>query len=112
MLTGVLRYRSRTDRGYVVAGSSADEVLANLLRARSLRPHRFIRDCEIGPFIVDHVCVEQAVVVDLSRTRAEADARCRFLESLGYRVLCVAKRDLFQRPDTVLAHIRQLLHSA
>jgi very-short-patch-repair endonuclease len=109
MFTGVLRYRSRSDRGYVAATNSADEVLAHLLQARSLRPHRFVRDCEIGPFIVDHVCVEQALVIDLSRNRAEAEARTRFLESLGYRVLSVSRRDLFHRPDTVLATIRRLL---
>ena len=112
MFTGVLRYRSRSDRGYVASTSSADEVLTHLLRARSLRPHRFIRECEIGPFVVDHVCVEQALVIDLSRTRAEADARIRFLESLGYRVLSISRRDLFQRPDTVLAQIRRVLQTA
>ena len=111
MFTGVLRYRSRSDRGYVAAGSSADEVLTYLLRARSLRPHRFLRECEIGPFIVDHVCVEQALVIDLSRSRTEADARTRFLESLGYRVFSVSRRDLFHGPDLVLANIRRLLQA-
>jgi len=111
MFTGVLRYRSRSDRGYVAAGSSADEVLTHLLRARSLRPHRFLRECEIGPFIVDHVCVEQALVIDLSRSRTEADARTRFLESLGYRVFSVSRRDLFHCPDLVLANIRRLLQA-
>lgn len=108
MFTGVLRYRSREGRGYV-PGQSADEALANLLRARSLRGHRFVRECEIGPFIVDHVCPERALVIDLSRSRTESEARARFLEALGYRVLTVTRHDLFHRPDRVLARIRRLL---
>lgn len=92
MFTGVLRYRSKDNRGYVAGNRDADEALARLLQARSLRPHQFTRDCEIGPFIVDHVCVEQALVIDLSRSRSEAEARCRFLEALGYRVLSVSRR--------------------
>ncbi len=95
----------------MAAGHCADDVLTHLLRARSLRPHRFVRGCEIGPFIVDHVCPERALVIDLSRSRTEAQARSKFLESLGYRVLNVARRDLFHRPDIVLGRIRQMLQA-
>lgn len=108
MFTGVLRYRSREGRGFV-PGQSADEVLTQLLKARSLRGHRFVRECEIGPFIVDHVCAERALVIDLSRSRTEAEARSRFLASLGYRVLAVTRYDLFNRPERILTKIRRLL---
>ncbi|HEY5806604.1 MAG TPA: DUF559 domain-containing protein [Povalibacter sp.] len=109
MFTGVLRYRTRDHRGIGGNPQNPDEVLGRLLCAKSLQPHRFVRDCEIGPFIVDHVCPEQALVIDLSRTRTEADARRRFLESLGYRVLNVSRRDLFHCPEDVLARVRRLL---
>jgi very-short-patch-repair endonuclease len=111
MFTGILKYRSRGHRGYLPAGHSADEVLTQLLRARSLREYRFVRECEIGPFIVDHVCREQALVIDLSRSKIESESRARFLGSLGYRVLSVSRRDLFHRPDRVLTKIRRLLQS-
>jgi len=112
MFTGVLKYRTRNERGYAPAGQSADDVLTQLLRARSLRGYRFVRECEIGPFIVDHVCPEHALVIDLSRSRAEVEARSKFLGSLGYRVLNVSRHDLLQRPDRVLVRIRRLLQAA
>ena len=34
-----------------------------------------------------------------------------FLESLGYRVFSVSRRDLFHCPDLVLANIRRLLQA-
>ena len=112
MLTGVLRNRPKT----VVlvrerAAYSSQDALTQLLAARSLRGHRFVSDCEIGPFIVDHVCPEQALIIDLTRPRAEADARSKFLESLGYRVVTISRRDLFHRPEAVLLRIRLLLQS-
>lgn len=111
MFTGVLRYRSRDHRTIGANPQNPDEVLARLLGARSLHPHRFVRDCEIGPFVVDHVCREQALVIDLSRTHREAETRRKFLESLGYRVLNVSRRDLYQSPDGVLGRVRRLLQA-
>ncbi len=112
MLTGVLRSRPKTtvltrER----AAHSGDDALTQLLRSRSLRQYTFVSDCEIGPFIVDHLCPEQALVIDLTRPASETDARARFLESLGYRVIVVSRRDLFHRPEAVLLRLRRLLQA-
>ncbi|HMN44554.1 MAG TPA: DUF559 domain-containing protein [Povalibacter sp.] len=112
MLTGVLRSRPRTE--LLVrerASHSTDDALSQLLRSRSLRHCRFVSDCEIGPFIVDHLCPEQALVIDLTRPPGETEARARFLESLGYRVVTVSRRDLFHRPEAVLLRLRRLLQA-
>lgn len=116
MLTGVLKNRSRTEvlvreRAASSSANATDDALTQLLRSRSLRQHRFLSDCEIGPFIVDHLCPEQAVVIDLTRPAGEMDARTRFLESLGYRVIIVSRRDLFHRPEAVLLRLRRLLQA-
>lgn len=112
MLTGVLRNQPKTE--VLVrerASNSTDDALTQLLRSRSLRHHRFVSDCEIGPFIVDHLCPEQALVIDLTRPAGEMQARSRFLESLGYRVVIVSRRDPFHRPDAVLLRLRRLLQA-
>jgi very-short-patch-repair endonuclease len=110
MLTGVLRNRPRTE--VLVrerAANSIDDALTQLLRSRSLRRYRFVSDVEIGPFVVDHLCPEQALVIDLTRSASEQEARARFFESLGYRVVVVSRRDLFHRPEAVLLRLRRLL---
>lgn len=112
MLTGVLRHRPRTELLVRERASySAADALAQLLNSRSLRQHRFVSDCEIGPFIVDHLCPEQALVIDLTRPPREAEARTRFLESLGYRIVIVSRRDLFNRPEAVLLRLRHHLRA-
>ena len=112
MLTGVLRNRPKTE--VLVrerASNSTDDALSQLLKSRSLRHHRFVSDCEIGPFIVDHLCPEHALVIDLTRPAGETEARSKFLESLGYRIVVVSRRDLFHRPDAVLLRLRRLLQA-
>lgn len=102
MLTGVFRnrVRARTE-----ATQSPDDVLALLLRSKKLRPHRFVRHCEIGPFVVAHVCAQRALVIDLSRDPRATESRNSFLESLGYRILRVSRREVMTRPESVIARV-------
>lgn len=106
MLTGVFRDRTRSRTS---ATQSPDDVLAILLRAKSLRPHRFVRHCEIGPFVVPHVCPQRALVIDLSRDRRAVEPRNAFLESLGYRVLKISSHDVLTRPEAVIGQVRNAL---
>lgn len=91
------------------AANSSEDGLTQLLRARSLRQHTFVSDVEIGPFVVDHLCREQALIIDLTRPASEQEARARFFEALGYRIVVVSRRDLFHRPEAVLLRLRRLL---
>jgi very-short-patch-repair endonuclease len=111
MFTGVLRYRSRGSRSRARERSPPAEVLRRLLGARSLRSYQFASRCEIGPFVVDFLCAEHAVVVELEGLRRNVDTRARFLESLGYRVVTLSSRELFHRPEVALARIRRALHA-
>jgi very-short-patch-repair endonuclease len=91
-------------------------VLAQLLRSNSLKPHRFQRNSAIGPFVVEHVCRERALVVELrNAARApraeetrEANRRALLLE-LGFRLLLVSRSELLGRPQQVLAQVRAAL---
>ena len=106
MLTGLFKDRTRS-RSSVI--QTPDDVLAILLRSKSLRPHRFIRRREIGPFVVAHVCAERALIIDLSRSRPTCESRHVFLQSLGYRILRISPRDVLTRPDSVIAQVREAL---
>lgn len=111
MFTGVFKDRARARTCLTQA---PNEVLARLLLAKSLRPHRFDRNGEVGPFVVDHVCHVQALIVELSRgSREESEprrrARVAFLNELGYSLLQVSRQDVLTHPDRVLAQVRAAL---
>ena len=107
MLSGIFRVRTRD------ADRPADAVLTALLRARTLEPHRFVRRCSVGPFIVEHACPARAVIVELQRNALDTDARRQarltLLEQLGYRIVIVTERELRSSPATVLARVKAAL---
>ncbi|HKU12932.1 MAG TPA: DUF559 domain-containing protein [Steroidobacteraceae bacterium] len=94
--------------------SAAENRLHRLLRSRSLHPHRFAARCEIGPFVVEHVCRECSLVVEL-RARAEQREgqlqRAAFLAGLGYTVLQVCPAELRRQPRHVLRQVRAALRA-
>jgi very-short-patch-repair endonuclease len=105
MLSALFRDRLRN--------TSASAVLATLLRAPTLEPHRFLRRCAVGPFIVEHACPARAVIVELQRhaldTDARRQARLRLLEQLGYHIIVVTERELRVAPKKVLARVKAAL---
>jgi very-short-patch-repair endonuclease len=111
MFTGVFRAR---EAPVPVAGCGAEQVLWRLLRSRRLARYRFRRRCVIGPFIVDFVCPEHALVILLDREHRafaapEDSARVVLLERMGYRVLRIWRRELVARPREVLTEIEGAL---
>jgi len=108
MLTGVFRDRTRQRIGHAPA-----DVLAHLLRSRSLKPHRFDRNASIGPFLVAHACVERGLVVELREGPRPCSPRelnrRTLLQELGYTLVWISPRELLAHPDRALAHIRQAL---
>jgi len=81
----------------------ASDRLWQVLRSRRLRDWRFRRQHPLGPFVVDFVCVEQALVVEVERLPGDDndEARRLFLERLGYSVLRFAARDVLGDPAAV-----------
>ncbi|MFN4175434.1 endonuclease domain-containing protein [Phenylobacterium sp.] len=72
--------------------TEAEARLWNALRARRLGGWRWRRQVPKGPFIVDFLCVEASLVVELDggqhADQADYDARrTAFLEGLGLRVI-------------------------
>lgn len=81
------------------------QALAELLAARELREFPLTRQCEIGPFVVECLFAEQALVVEL----APSDARLKFLTGMGYDVLAIDPRELTRHPRRVLRRLRAAL---
>ena len=70
----------------------AEAKLWNALRARRLGGWQWRRQVSIGPYFVDFLCIEAALVVEVdggqhSEQIAYDTARTAYLERAGYRVL-------------------------
>jgi very-short-patch-repair endonuclease len=80
---------------------SEPRTLAELLAAHELREFPLTRHCEIGPFVVEYLFAERALVVELAPT----DARVKFLTGMGYEVMAVDPNELRRHPRRVLGRL-------
>ena len=72
--------------------TDAEQAMWRILRSRQLAGFKFRRQHPIGPFVVDFVCLEYKLVLELDgghhAMQQEADAeRTSYLQHLGFRVL-------------------------
>lgn len=103
MQAGTLKQTSR---------AAATETLVRLIQSKALRAHRFVRDCTIGPFIVEFVCLERGIGVELRSSEvptARERARLALLAELGYRVLQFREREVLARPEWALETVQRAL---
>jgi very-short-patch-repair endonuclease len=99
-----------TDRARHVRRHNAELRLSGLLRCRQLKHYRFRPQHTIGPFVVDYICFEEALVIELVAHEhalgLPADTqRKAFLESLGFRVLRLWDSEVMSDPRAALRHI-------
>jgi very-short-patch-repair endonuclease len=101
----------RTERSRRLRRDSTDAEhrLWYRLRARRLGGHKFVRQEPIGPFIVDFVCRERRLVIEVDGSQhAESKrdaARDKWLVDHGYRVLRFWNNEVFGNIDGVLETI-------
>ena len=83
------------------------------LRARSLMGHKFVRQEPIGPYIVDFVCREHRLVIEVDGGQHATDkrdvVRDRWLAEHRYRVLRFWNNDVLGNMDGVLEIIAAAL---
>jgi very-short-patch-repair endonuclease len=104
------RARAHTQAGRLHA---ARQSLESLLRSRALRSCHFSRRREIGPYLVDYVCSQHSLILELHSGAQGADAsRTAFLRGLGYTVLEIPAGELAQRPGRVLKRIRKSMEGS
>jgi len=94
--------------------TDAERALWRNLRDRQLDGHKFRRQHPLGRFVVDFVCLEERLVVELDggqhALRKNADtARTAWLNREGYRVLRFWNNEVLRNTDGVLAEILRTL---
>jgi very-short-patch-repair endonuclease len=80
------------------------------LRDRRLDGWKFSRQKPIGPYVVDFICREAGLVVEIDGGQhadqlAEDAARTKYLESLGYRVLRFWNNEVLLNTEGVMESI-------
>ena len=90
--------------------TDAERLLWNHLRLRQIDGNRFRRQQPLGGYIVDFVCLEKRLIVEIDggqHAESVADSRrTRWLETEGWRVLRFWNHDILRRTDDVLNEIR------
>ena len=88
------------------------------LRKRSLGGHRFVRQVQIGSYIVDFLCREKAFIIEVDGATHSSDdevaydaRRTRYLEGLGFQVHRIDNMDVYRHLneslDGILAKLEQ-----
>ncbi len=110
---------SRLERARSLRRTDADAEMRlwQALRSRQLRGWKFRRQHPVGPFVADFVCLPGRLVVEVdgahhAEQRARDDARTRFIESKGFRVMRFDDGQVLNALDAVLEVIRLALEDA
>ena len=98
------------------AQTDAEAKLWHHLRAHRLLGHKFRRQVPIGAYIVDFVCPERGLVIELDGGQHVErvpydDRRTAFLQSVGLRVARYWNDDVLLRTDEVLEDLVGRLNS-
>ncbi len=94
--------------------ADAERFLWRDLRNRELGGWKFRRQYPVGAFIVDFICVEKNVVIEVDGGQhAENEAldlqRSAYLNKMGYRVLRFWNNEVLQETEAVLMAIFAIL---
>ena len=90
--------------------TDVEKYLWHFLKAKRLNGYKFRRQHLVYPFVVDFVCLEKKLVIELDGGQhAEQDAydekRTLFLQSKGYSVLRFWNNVIFKETEAVLNEI-------
>ncbi|HET8940805.1 MAG TPA: endonuclease domain-containing protein [Rudaea sp.] len=105
MRQGAKRQSARCLRKHL---TEAEQLLWFRLRRRQLPGHRFRRQAPVGPYIVDFLCVESRLVIEVDGAQHGTDLdsiRDAWLRANGYHVLRFWNNDVVARMDLVLMAI-------
>ena len=94
--------------------TDAERAFWRRVRYRQLGGFRFRRQAPIGPYIVDFVCFERRLVIEVDGGQhgqaGEADrTRSDWLERNGFRVLRFWNHHVLQAPDSVMEAVWQAI---
>ena len=88
--------------------TDAEQILWLQLKNRRLLNHKFRRQFAIKPYIVDFVCLELKLIIELDGSQHSEQVdndRSRFLNRQGFKVIRFWNHDLFKNLEAVLEQI-------
>lgn len=90
--------------------TDAEASVWRYLRAHRFAGFKFKRQQPIGPYIVDFVCFQQRLIVEIDGSQHQQNAeyderRSRWLRSQGFTVLRFWNHDVLARADAVMEAI-------
>lgn len=90
--------------------TDAERVLWSVLRARQLGGHKFRRQHPFGDYILDFVCVERKLVIEVDGGQhleqvTRDEVRTQGLMAAGFRVLRFWSNDVLQETEAVKERI-------
>src|SRR3984893_15361477 len=102
-MRGANEIKTQRARRLRTNSTKAELRLWRRLRSRSLCGHKFVRQEPIGPYIVDFVCREQRLVIEVDGGQHATDkrdaVRDRWLAEHRYRVLRFWNNDVLGKMD-------------
>ena len=110
-MTALLNERARDLRS---RSTDAEHRMWYFVRSRRLKGYKFVRQYIVGPYIVDFICREKKLIIELDGSQ-HADAviydqeRTYYLESQGYRVLRFWNNEVLNNINGVLEMILESL---
>ena len=110
---GLLKAFARENRQNMTL---AESVLWDSLRTGSIEGHGFLRQYIIGDYIVDFLCRDNGLIIEVDggyhsepRQANEDEQRTEWLESRGYHVLRFTNDEVLYNLENVLNEIEQSL---
>jgi very-short-patch-repair endonuclease len=96
--------------------TEAEQRLWFHLRRRRLGGFRFRRQHPVGPFVVDFICIERRLIVEVDGSQhlesAADQVRDAWLQRRGFRLIRCWNHDVLERTEQVLAAILDALGEA
>lgn len=118
---GLVRNRDRSDqvaarraRAFRLLSTTAEHRLWQRLRSRQLAQAKFRRQAPVGPYIVDFICLDAGLVIEIDGSQHAENAgydlqRTQFLERQGLRVIRFWNNEVLENLQGVLDRIRDAL---
>lgn len=92
--------------------TDAERKIWQLLRSRNLNDAKFRRQHPVGPYVVDFICINEKLIIELDGSQHQQDAaydarRTAFLEQAGYRVIRFWDNDVLLKTENVMQAIHE-----
>ncbi|MBO9670394.1 MAG: endonuclease domain-containing protein [Sphingobium sp.] len=92
--------------------TDAEKIVWRHLRNRQLDGFKFRRQTTIGPFVVDFLCVERSLIVEIDggqHSEVRDAARTDYLDAQGYRIMRFWNHEVAEGLEGVLQTIAEAL---